>query len=100
MAQWSKPILVTKSSTGEVGRPVKHVNSDWPQEAVSVKRHLTWTELAKVLRIHCNTLRYKLKNLGLHQQFSNLTDLDLDQLLQLYKQLQPESCLQYTTSFL
>jgi Bacterial regulatory protein, Fis family len=56
--------------------------------------------LSQLLGIHRNTLRYKLKEMGLYHRFSNLTDIDLDLLIKVYKQLRPNSGIRYTIGFL
>lgn len=56
--------------------------------------------LASLLGIHRNTLRYKLRGLGLHKWFSTLTDNELDHIIKFYKRLRPTSGLRYTTGFL
>jgi hypothetical protein len=56
--------------------------------------------LAGLLGIHCNTLRYKLCQLGLYIHFSELSDVDLDHIIKIYKHLRPNSGLRYTTGFL
>ncbi|KAF8495401.1 hypothetical protein JB92DRAFT_2547519, partial [Gautieria morchelliformis] len=56
--------------------------------------------VASILGIHRNTLRYKLRNMGIHKRFSDLNDNDLDRILKLYKHLRPNSGLRYATGFL
>jgi sugar diacid utilization regulator len=67
---------------------------------MSTKRNLSLNEIALLLGIHRNTLRYKLRQMGLQQQFSQLPNIDLDRVLKLYKRLRPDSSLRYTTGFL
>ena len=56
--------------------------------------------LATLLGIHRNTLRYKLRALGLNKQFSSLTDNQLDHVIKIYKKLRPNSGIRYTSGFL
>ena len=95
-----RPVLVHAVYTGQVGRPEKLINDDWLQQCVKSNRNLGRTELAKVLGINWNTLYKKLKKIGLHKHFSDITDTDLDWAIQLYKRLWPESGLCYITGFL
>ena len=95
-----RPALVQAVYTGQVGRPEKLINDDWLWQCVKSNRSLGWTELAKVLGINRNTLYKKLKKIGLHKHFSEITDMDLDQAIRLYKTLRPESGLRYVTGFL
>lgn len=91
-----KANLVTIDYTGSWGRPEKAINRDWLREATSTKRNLTFTEISRLLGIHRNTLRYKLRNMG----FTQLSNEDLDHVLKIYKKLQPSSGLRYTSGFL
>src|SRR5882672_10067538 len=67
---------------------------------MSDKDHLSMKEVADTLGVHRNTLRYKLRQLGLSQQFSDISDDELDLILKIYKQLRPNSGLRYTFGFL
>ena len=96
----SKHNLLTVVRTGQAGRPTKHLNTNWVQDAVSSTHHITLGQLASLLGIHRNTLRYKLRRLGLHKQFSAITDNELDNIIKTYKRLRPTSGLRYTTGFL
>ena len=44
-------------------------------------RHISLTKLAKVLKIHRNTLRMYLKKYKVDHNFTNLSDNDLDLLV-------------------
>jgi hypothetical protein len=92
--------LVNISPTGMAGRPCIDLNPSCLHEVMSTKHHLTFRTLANILGIHHNTLRYKLRELGLEHRFSNLTNGDLDHVLKLYKHLRPDSGLRYTVGFL
>src|SRR5882672_9186955 len=67
---------------------------------MSDKDHLSMKEVADTLGVHRNTLQYKLRQLGLSQQFSDISDDELDLILKIYKQLRPNSGLRYTFGFL
>jgi Bacterial regulatory protein, Fis family len=67
---------------------------------MSAKHHLNLNEIAMLLGIHRNTLRYKLRQMGLQRRFSELSNDDLDRVLKLYKRIRPDSGLRYTTGFL
>ena len=71
--------------TGQAGAPEKVVNDDRLHDAVSTKWHLTFKEIAKHLGIHRNTLRYKLRSMGLYHIFTQLPDGALDHILKIYK---------------
>ncbi|KAF8490489.1 hypothetical protein JB92DRAFT_3243345, partial [Gautieria morchelliformis] len=65
----------------------KVINSNWLQQAILATRNLSQKQVASILGIHRNTLRYKLWNMGIHKRFSGLDDNDLDRILKLYKHL-------------
>src|SRR5882672_1547667 len=67
---------------------------------MSDKHHLSMKEVADTLGVHCNMLRYKLRQLGLSWQFSDISDDELDLILKIYKQLRSNSGLRYTFGFL
>ena len=93
-----EPITVVKS--GGRGRPKKVVNLDFLKDATDPKRRITLETLAQKLGIHRNTLRYKIKAAGLHTQFSSLSDQDLETLVKVFREQQPESGLRYFMGFL
>jgi sugar diacid utilization regulator len=77
--------------SGGAGRPKKKLNSVWIRDAMSTEHHLSLKDIAALLGIHRNTLRYKLRQMGLQRRFSRLSNDDLDRVLKLYKRLRPES---------
>jgi hypothetical protein len=76
------------------------MNCEWLQETVSAKQHVPMKVLANLLGIHHNMLQYKLREMGLYQQFSSLSNLDLDCVIKIYKRLRPNSGIRYTIGFL
>ncbi|KAF8219585.1 hypothetical protein L208DRAFT_1339081, partial [Tricholoma matsutake] len=56
--------------------------------------------LAQKLHIHHNTLHYKMKATGLHTQFFSLSDQNLEDLVKVFREQQPESGLCYFMGFL
>ena len=53
-----------------------------------------------MLGIHRNTLRYKLRALGLQKKFSDIPDSILDKILRCFKKKRPESGIRYAQGFL
>jgi hypothetical protein len=91
---------VSVSHSGRIGRPSKTLDTSWLQDAVSGRRHLKMNAIATLLGIHRNTLRYKLRTMGLYHRFTHLSDSDLDVILKIWKRLRPSSGLRYAAGFL
>ncbi|KAI1783456.1 hypothetical protein LXA43DRAFT_871716, partial [Ganoderma leucocontextum] len=90
--------VVHCQQTGRPGRPAVVIDQQWLQDALSVGRHIPLTVLAKAIGVHCNTLYKQKQQLGLHRQYSDITDSTLDELLKAYKKLKPNSGILYTVS--
>lgn len=69
-------------------------------EAMSSKRNITITELAKALGVHKNTLRNEMARLGLSKKFNTISDNNLDLAIKHYKKTKPKSGIRYTIGFL
>jgi Bacterial regulatory protein, Fis family len=95
---YAEPVTTVRS--GKRGRPQKVINLEFLQDATNPKRRIALKTLAEKLGMHRNTLHYKLKALGIDNKFSALTDNDLDTLVKVFRQQQPESGLRYLTGFL
>jgi ribosomal protein S24E len=91
---------VTTSHTGRRGRPRKEIRRDILEEALSAKRSITVSSLAKAIGIHRNTLYARIQELGLERKFDDLSDFDLDLLVKRYKKIKPNSGLRYIVGFL
>lgn len=94
------PQLVHTIHTGKRGRPRKELNLEFLAEATSNHRTIRLRELADLMGIHRNTLRLHMKRHNVVQQYSNLSNHDLDILIRTFKERKPESGLQYVTGFL
>ena len=94
------PNPVSTHHSGRHGRPCKIVNLDFLQDALNPKRRIALETLANKLGMHRNTLRYKLKALGVDTKFSSLPDKDLDILVKVFQEQRPDSGLRYLTGFL
>ena len=92
------PILVERS--GRRGRPTKIIEPAWLADAVASHRKITLKRLSEALGIHRNTLRNCLKRNNLYQRFSDISDHDLDNLVQQFKKQKPTSGLRYLVGFL
>jgi len=94
------PQPVTEVHTGLRGRPKKIINIDFLKEAISNLRQIMCTELARVLGIHRNTLWLYMKNHGVEQKYTHISNRDLDNLITEFKARRPESGIQYIIGFL
>ena len=89
-----------EKSTGRQGRPAKTVNEDYLKEAMSSKRNISLTALAKKLKMHRYTLRRKMKFYGVSRRFDEISDADLDRLVTVFKDEKPNAGLRYLIGFL
>lgn len=85
------PKTVSTHSTGQRGRPKKEVDPDIIRNALQHDRRISISALAKVLGIHRNTLRTKIKELDLTTAFDEISDADLDKLIHQYRQEHPDA---------
>ena len=92
--------MVHRQQTGRPGRPAVVIEQQWLQDALSARRHIPLTSLAKALGVHRNTLYNQMRALVLNRQYSNISDDALDELLKEYKTLKPNSGVRYITGFL
>jgi hypothetical protein len=86
--------------TGKPGRPRKVPDLAYLQEAMSPKRRITLTHLARVLGIHRHTLRYYLKLNHVDYAFSTLSNADLDTLVRSFCSARPDLGLRTLIGFL
>ncbi|KAG1832280.1 hypothetical protein F4604DRAFT_1526513, partial [Suillus subluteus] len=57
-------------------------------------------ELADILGVHRNTLRLYMKCHSIQRKYSELTNADLDALIQEFKKKRPDSSIRYIIGFL
>jgi hypothetical protein len=93
-----KPVFVIK--TGRPGRPRKVPELTYLEEAMSPRRRITLTHLAKVLGIHRHTLWYYLKLNNVDYSFSVLSNADLDTLVKSFRSARPDLGLRTLIGFL
>jgi hypothetical protein len=86
--------------TGRPGHPPKIPDLHFLENAMDPKRKITLTKLAKSMGLHRNTLRYYLKEYDVDYSFHNLSDNDLDLLVQTFRKAKPSSGLSYLVGFL
>ncbi|KAK7005481.1 hypothetical protein R3P38DRAFT_3604766 [Favolaschia claudopus] len=77
------------------GRPAKHIDPAYLQEATSANRNIKLNTLADALNVHRHTLRKRMRELGLAKRFDDIDDHDLDNITRQYKVKKPTSGLRY-----
>lgn len=82
------------------GRPSKEISVAYLAEAMSAKRHITISSLARTLGMDRLTLRKIMKKQGIHRCYDGLSDAELDSLTRDFKRKKPDSGLRYLTGFL
>jgi hypothetical protein len=91
---------VSNETTGGPGRPAKTVSEEFLKEAMSSKRNITLSELARKLKMHRHTLRQKMRMCGISRKFDELSNADLDLLVTVFKAEKPNAGLRYLIGFL
>ena len=94
------PQLVEVVKTGRRGQPRKSIDRNYLSEAILSARHIPFTELAKVLGVHWNTLHLHMKHYGIERKYSALSTAALDSLIVQFKKQRPESGIRYIIGFL
>ena len=91
---------ITRIKTGKPGQPHKQVNASFLREAMSSKRRISQTKLAKILGIHRHTLHHYLLSHGVYYKWTQLSNSDLDILVKTYRTTKPDSGIQYLIGYL
>jgi hypothetical protein len=86
--------------TGKRGRPKKFIDLDFLCEACSAHRQLSITSLAMTLNVHRNVLWRFMKEHGIQNRYSNISNNRLDDLIRAFKQQKPESGVRYAIGYL
>jgi hypothetical protein len=90
---------VSEQRTGKRGRPRKHVDPEYLKEATASNRNIKIGVLATALGVHRNTLRKRMRELGVHKKFDDLDDEELDAITREYKAKKPTSGLRYLRGY-
>ena len=91
---------VVTVQTGRPGRPRKVINRAYLRSAMSARRGLSISRLARLLGLHRHTVRNYLKRNKVDYGFSDVSDEDLDRLVRAYRKQKPESGIRYLVGFL
>ncbi|KAI6158786.1 hypothetical protein EDD17DRAFT_1843524 [Pisolithus thermaeus] len=71
------PHIIMDVQSGLRGRPRKIISTNFLAEAIAGSRQISYTELARVLGIHRNTLRHYMKNHGLERRDDQNLEFDI-----------------------
>lgn len=93
------PQLTTTVPTGRRGRPRTLIDHDWLRDALSPRRKISLTKLAKVLGVSRDTLRKNAIEAGINYGYSTLTDHQFDQIVSSFKLRHPDQGIRYTSGF-
>jgi hypothetical protein len=91
---------IREVKTGRRGRPSKDINPGWLENAFGPRRRLSISLLARALGIHRHTLRQKLRNQGISNHFSFISDPELLTMVRHVKTLKPNAGIRYIRGFL
>ena len=94
------PKVVVEMRSGGRGRPKKVINRQFLKEAFASNRRINQSGLAKKLKMSRHTVRKNRIRYGIKNEFSNITDYELDHLIQQYKGPKPKNGWRYVRGFL
>ena len=83
------PQHIHTSHTGKCGRPRKNINPEVLHDAFQRGRSISTTVLASILGIDRKTLQARKNEMGIESGFDEISDDDLDNLIQEYRQENP-----------
>ncbi|KAG8913221.1 hypothetical protein FRC01_004663 [Tulasnella sp. 417] len=82
------------------GRPRKIVNKEFLADALSPHRLISIADLSRILGVDRKTVKTAMATHGLERKYSALTDLQLDALIAIFKELHPDSGLRFAMGFI
>lgn len=85
--------VLTTKATGRRGRPKKIINPSLLKNVFGKSRHITLTQLARVLGVHRHTVRANLRTSDIYQNaaYTEIEDADLDERVQEFNMNRPDS---------
>lgn len=95
-----QPVILVPTTSRTGGRPRKLINTAFLRTAMSAKRKISVSRLARLIGVHRHTLRKYLRLYNVDYSFSTLPDGDLDKIVRAYRQSRPESGIRYLVGFL
>lgn len=91
---------VTTQHSHRPGRPRKHIDHAFLEEAMKPGRNITIATLARQLGVDRKTIYNYLKKYNLSKEFTAISDEDLDHLVHDFRTKYPESGIRYLRGFL
>jgi hypothetical protein len=91
----SRPSVVQKECTGHPGGPRTVIDEEFLHEALSSQRKINVAQLACALDVSQPTIYSNMKEYGITQAYSKLSDPKLNEFLLHYKLLCPTAGLQF-----
>ncbi len=96
----SHPNVVEEIRSGRQGRPKKVINKEFLKEAFASNRRINQSGLARKLKMSRHTVRKNRILYGIKNEYSKITDYELDHLIQQYKGPKPKNGWRYVSGFL
>lgn len=96
----TRPSVVRSSTPRSRGRPRKEIDTRILRHAIQKSNGVSISKLAKILKVHRNTLAKKVKEAGLLRHFTDISDNELDEKIRTYKLDCPTSGYSYVRGFL
>jgi hypothetical protein len=84
-----QPVNINTTGARKCGRPRKNIDAEILHEAFQKGRHISTTLLASVLGVDWKTLQARKTELEISSSFDDISDEDLDKLVQIYHQENP-----------
>lgn len=91
---------VTLQHTGRPGRPKKIIDPNWLRAAMLPSNGFTITDIARYCDVHTQTVYKALTEHQIPHKYSQITDDELDQLIEEFKLEKPESGYRYALGYL
>lgn len=92
---------MTTIPTGKPGRPGKVISESILREMFRPGRNISTTQAARALRVHRNTVKKYLRSYQIRRQdYSQVSDEDLDTLVREFKHRRPTTGLSYLRGYL
>ncbi|KAG8988836.1 hypothetical protein FRB90_002527 [Tulasnella sp. 427] len=92
--------LVRSERRRKPGRPRKILHREFLAEALSTHRLISVSELSRILKVDRKTVKVAMAEYGLDRKYSALTDLQLDALLTIFKEVHPDAGLRFAMGFI
>lgn len=92
--------LVRSEKRRGPGRPQKILHKEFLADALSPHRLISIADLSRILKVDQKTIKTAMAAYGLERKYSALTDLQLDALITIFKELHPDAGLRFAMGFI